>query len=128
MGDDGEAPAFDPIGEGIRLFNEEYFFEAHEVLEEAWRVERGEPRLFLQGLIQVCAGYHHFQNGNLVGAMALLRRGADKMRRYPPRYLGIDAAALIAHIEGDRTSLEAVQRGQPGATTLAFPRIDRQRE
>lgn len=128
MGDDGEAPAFDPIGEGIRLFNEEYFFEAHEVLEDAWRVERGEPRLFLQGLIQVCAGYHHFQNGNLVGAMALLERGADKMRRYPPRYLGIDAAALIAHIEGDRTSLEAVQQGQTGATTLAFPRIDRQRE
>ena len=128
MGDDGEAPAFDPIADGIRLFNEEYFFEAHEVLEDAWRVERGEPRLFLQGLIQVCAGYHHFQNGNFVGAITLLERGADKMRRYPPRYLGIDAAALIAHIDGDRTRLEAVQRGQTGATTLAFPRIERQRE
>ena len=40
----------DPIQEGIRLFNDEYFFEAHEVLEDVWKQEHGEPRLFLQGL------------------------------------------------------------------------------
>ena len=128
MGGDADARAFDPIGAGIRLFNERYFFEAHEVLEDAWRAERGTPRLFLQGLIQVCAGYHHFQNGNFVGALTLLERGADKMRSYPARYLGIDAARLIAHVDGDRPRLEAIQRGQADATTLSFPRIERQHE
>src|SRR5437870_8266109 len=102
-----DGPGLDPIQEGIRLFNEAYFFEAHEVLEEVWRQEHGEPRLFLQGLIQVCAAYHHFQNGNLVGAITLLQRGADKMRRYPPRYLGIDAAGLIAHIDRKSTRLNS---------------------
>src|SRR2546426_9343821 len=35
-----EPPAgLDPVQEGIRLFNAEYFFEAHEVLEDLW--ERG---------------------------------------------------------------------------------------
>src|SRR3989337_402753 len=80
------------FAQGIRLFNEEYFFEAHEHLEDLWHVERGELRLFLQGLIQVCAAFHHFQNGNLAGAAALLKRGADKMPKYPPRYMGLDAA------------------------------------
>lgn len=115
----------DPIEEAIRLFNTEYFFEAHEVLEDVWRVERGEPRLFLQGLIQVCAAYHHFQNGNLVGAITLLERGADKMRRYPPRYFGLDARTLISQIDRDRKRLEAIQPGAAADARIEFPRIER---
>lgn len=123
---DVEAPhGLDPIEEAIRLFNERYFFEAHEVLEDVWHVERGEPRLFLQGLIQVCAAYHHFQNGNLVGAITLLERGADKMRRYPPRYLRIDAAKLISEIEGDRKRIESIHRGETTDPTIDFPRVER---
>ena len=120
-----DGPGLDPIQEGIRLFNQGYFFEAHEVLEEVWRQEHGEPRLFLQGLIQVCAAYHHFQNGNLAGAITLLQRGADKMRRYPPQYLGIDAAGLIAQIDGDRGRIEAIQRENGTNATINFPRIER---
>jgi len=120
-----DGPGLDPIQEGIRLFNEEYFFEAHEVLEEVWRQEHGEPRLFLQGLIQVCAAYHHFQNGNFAGAITLLQRGADKMRRYPPQYLGIDVARLIAHIDGDRGRIDAIQRENGTDATFDFPRIER---
>ena len=120
-----DGPGLDPIQEGIRLFNEEYFFEAHEVLEEVWRQEHGEPRLFLQGLIQVCAAYHHFQNGNQVGAITLLQRGADKMRHYPPRYLGIDASGLIAHIDRNRGRIEAIQRDDATDAKIDFPRIER---
>src|SRR3989304_3741245 len=89
-------PAADPIVEGGRRFKEGPFFEAREVLEGAGYVERGEPRLFLQGLIQICAGFHHFQNGNLRGATALLSRGTEKMERDPGKYLGIDASRLTA--------------------------------
>src|SRR2546428_13978077 len=94
----------DPIQEGIRLFNDEHFFEAHEVLEDVWKQEHGEPRLFLQGLIQISAAYHHYQNGNLVGAATLLQRGADKIRTYPARYLGIDAAGGLAPSRGQRSA------------------------
>lgn len=120
-----ERQGLDPIQEAIRLFNEEHFFEAHEVLEDVWRVERGESRLFLQGLIQVCAAYHHFQNGNLVGAITLLERGGEKMRRYPPQYVGIDAASLLAHVDADRARIASMQRGNEPETPLAFPRIER---
>ena len=41
------------IRDGLVLFNERHFFEAHEVLEDVWHRERGEPRLFLQGQIQI---------------------------------------------------------------------------
>ena len=38
--------------EGIRLFNEQEFFECHEVLEELWSETLGEEKKFYQGLIQ----------------------------------------------------------------------------
>src|SRR5207244_11259054 len=102
----------DPVQEGIRLFNEEYFFEAHEVLEDLWKREHGKPKLFLQGLIQICAAYHHFQNGNLIGAETLLERGAQKMRSYPADYLSIDTAKLLAPGARDRGPIGRMQRGE----------------
>src|SRR5437899_10428206 len=118
----------DPIQEGIRLFNDEYFFEAHEVLEDVWKQEHGEPRLFLQGLIQISAAYHHYQNGNLVGAATLLQRGADKIRKYPARYLGIDAAGLVAGVEADRRASARKHHAATQEQTTEFPRIARQIE
>ena len=47
------------------------------------------------------------------------------MRRYPPQYLGIDAAGLIAHIDGDRGRIEAIQRDDGTDATIDFPRIER---
>lgn len=120
-----ERQGLDPIQEAIRLFNGEYFFEAHEVLEDVWRQERGESRLFLQGLIQVCAAYHHFQNGNLVGAITLLERGSEKMRAYPPRYLGIDASVLLGRIDADRVRIAAMHQGETPMAPLSFPQITR---
>ncbi len=125
--DDGP-PRADPIREGIRLFNEGFFFEAHEILEEAWRAERGHPRLFLQGLIQLCAGFHHFQNRNLNGALELLQRGMDKMRKYPDHYLGFDAGGLLTRVEDARQKIERVRTDGEGTTRIEFPRIEFERE
>lgn len=120
-----ESRGLDPIQEGIRLFNDRYFFEAHEVLEGVWREEHGEPRIFLQGLIQISAAYHHTQNGNMVGAVTLLERGSEKIRRYPPGYLGIDTISLLAHIDSDRARIVRMQRGEEAEAPLDFPQIER---
>ena len=114
----------DPFRDGVRLFNETYFFEAHEQLEGMWHVEHGEARQFLQGLIQICAAFHHFQNGNLIGAVELLKRGADKMRRYPHRYMGIDAGKLIAEVDAAHEEVERMRTGKTPLGAIAFPRIE----
>ncbi len=113
----------DRIRDGLRLFNEEFFFEAHEVLEDVWHKEHGEPRLFLQGLIQLCAGFHHLQNGNYRGAVALLQRGADKMRKYPERYMDLDSAAIIGRVDACRERIEKMQVGVEPAGPIEFPKV-----
>ena len=51
--------------EGLRLFNEQEFFECHDVIEELWSEIVGDERKFYQGLIQVSVALFHFGNGNL---------------------------------------------------------------
>lgn len=128
MAQDDNLHGLDPVQEAIRLFNDRYFFEAHEVLEDVWRQEHGEPRLFLQGLIQLCAAFHHVQNGNLVGAITLLERGAEKMRRYRAGYLGIDTVSLLAHVDASRALLEGRVRAEGPLVDIEFPRIERTAE
>ncbi len=113
----------DRIRDGLRLFNEERFFEAHEVLEDVWHRERGEPRTFLQGLIQICAAYHHFQNRNYAGAADLLQRGMDKMERHPRADLGFDAPLFLAAVKRDRERIRDMQTGRAPEGPIEFPKI-----
>src|SRR5439155_21045813 len=108
-----DAPhGLDPIQEGIRLFNDEYFFEAHEVLEDVWKQEYGEPRLFLQGLIQISAAYHHYKNRNIVGVATLLHQITDKITMYPTLYHIIGAAVFVAGVGKDRKARERMQNAE----------------
>ena len=113
----------DRIRDGLRLFNEQHFFEAHEVLEDVWHNERGEPRLFLQGLIQICAAFHHFQNGNARGAAELLHRGSDKMSRYPDGFMGLESGRLLKEVGDCRERIERMRDGAEPLGPIAFPTI-----
>ena len=83
------------------------YFPAHEAWETAWKQARdtSDAELF-KGLSQLGAGYVHLMRGNAHGAARLLRRGAGRVRRYPPGHRGIatgrvseEAEALAAAVE-----------------------------
>ncbi len=81
-----------------RLIDDGYPFHAHEVLEGVWKATSGEHRELWQGLAQLAVGLTHVQRGNPKGAMALLRRGADRIAPYaaePPH--GLDIAGVTGH-------------------------------
>ena len=50
--------------EGIRLFNEGDWFEAHEIWEDIWHVASGPRKKFYQGLIQCAVTIEHVRRGN----------------------------------------------------------------
>lgn len=85
--------------EGLRLFNEEDFFESHEVLEELWTDTHDERRKFYQGLIQVAVGLLHFGNGNLGGARKLYSSSRAYLEPYLPAYEGIDLQKLLTEFQ-----------------------------
>ncbi len=61
------------LSRAIRLFNDERFWEAHEVLEGLWRAQVGPEKEVLSGLIKLSAAYVHLQKGRPDRYMGLLR-------------------------------------------------------
>ena len=87
---------------GIDLFNNRYWWEAHESLEQCW-VAAGrttETGLFLQGLIQIAVACLKFEQGFTDVAQ---RMAADGLAKFPPgreRMLGISTLELRRDIHG----------------------------
>jgi hypothetical protein len=57
-------------------------FEAHEVLEDAWKAAPEAERDLWRGLAQLAVGLTHAGRGNRTGAAALLARGAVNLAGY----------------------------------------------
>jgi len=106
---------------GIRLFNAQKFFQAHEVWEELWLAETGQEKTFLQGLIQLAAAFHHYSRGNQRGAKSLLARSLDKLARFPRSYRGLDLATLLSEADVWLRWL----RGKPNGGPPRLPAISR---
>jgi predicted metal-dependent hydrolase len=68
---------------GLDAFNSDRFYEAHEHWEEIWLETPHPDKMFLQGLIQVAAAFHHYSRANLQGTRNLLRAGLLKLECFP---------------------------------------------
>ena len=84
---------------GIVLFNEQAFFEAHEVWEDLWAESFGPERKFYQGLIQAAVGLCHFGNGNLRGAVKLYHSSREYMEPCGSPFLGLDVVDFWRQME-----------------------------
>ena len=104
---------------GAALFDEGRFWDAHEAWEEAWLEEEGEVRLFLQGLIQVAAGYHkatvQLQPN---GCVKLLGSGLQKLEPLPSEFLGVSLGRFLPRVV---RTLDVARRWQSGELA-SFPR------
>jgi predicted metal-dependent hydrolase len=105
------------VHRGIRLFNDAEFFACHEVLEEAWVVERGARRRFLQAVIHVAVGFYHSQRGNPRGASGQLGKALHKLSAYLPSYESIDTRRLYSDV---LIVAELIDAGSP---VVEYPQI-----
>ena len=85
--------------QGIQLFNECEFFEAHDIWEELWADVQGDSRRFYQGLIQVAVCLHHFGNGNIRGSRKLYHSCRTYLVDYGDYHLGRNLKQLLSELE-----------------------------
>lgn len=82
---------------GIDLFNDRYWWEAHEALETVW-LAAGQETLtgnFVQGLIQLAAAQLKRFMGQPRGAQVLTESSVAKLSLVEGGYLGIDITSLV---------------------------------
>lgn len=84
--------------EGIEVFNEKDFFEAHEVWEEVWTQCVGERARFYQGLIQIAVTLEHINRDNPRGVKKVWRTALGKFDGLPDVYMGVNIPKLIESV------------------------------
>lgn len=82
------------LEEGINLFNESDYFEAHDWFEDKWMDTFGENQNFLQGLVHLSVGSYHLASKNYLGALSQFSKASKKLEKYPNTYKKINLLQL----------------------------------
>jgi rubrerythrin len=96
--------------QGLHLFNERKFFEAHEELEKAWIAESGEIRTLYKGILQVGVTYLHILRGNYDGAVKVHLRSLKWIKNWPDMCRGIYVKQLREDLEVVMTEVKRLGR------------------
>lgn len=81
--------------EGLVLFNERDWFEAHEVWEDIWHMASGVRKQFYQGLIQCAVTIEHIRRGNPRGVRSVWATAQEKFVDVPEQYMGVNVVGLL---------------------------------
>jgi uncharacterized protein len=100
----------DELARGIELFNEEHFFEAHEVLEDVWRDAPSAEKRFLQGLVQLAVAFHHHSTGNRVGSHSVMARALGNISSHPEGLHNLHTREIV---ESVAPFLHALEQHRP---------------
>ena len=107
------------LAEGLACYRRHEFFETHEHWESVWVLAVEPEKTFLQALIHVSVAFHHFQQGNAVGAERQLKRALRKLEAYPAEFGGVDVEALRQSVAAWLHALKTAE----GIGAIPFPVI-----
>ncbi len=79
---------------GLALFNRGDYFEAHELLEEAWNEDQSAGRELYRAILQVAVAYLQIERGNYNGAVKMFWRLRQWIEPLPDTCRGVDVARL----------------------------------
>jgi len=89
-------PPAETLGYAQDLLDRGFAFNAHEVLEAAWKNGPDDEMKLWQALAQLMVGITHVQRGNVKGAITVLRRAsAGLAQNDKPAPHAIDVAGLV---------------------------------
>lgn len=98
--DDLELPPAETLGYAQDLLDRGLAFNAHEVLEAAWKNGPDDEKILWQALAQLAVGLTHVQRGNVKGAVTVLRRASAGLAHYDkPAPYAVDVAGLVEYAE-----------------------------
>lgn len=102
----------------FRYWNEQRYYEAHDVLEQLWLKTGKTDDHFFKGLIQAAGAFVHLQkqfeyplhpkhSKRLPPAVRLFRLAERNLSNFAPRYYGLDVSALCRLLRGYASQIVA---------------------
>jgi predicted metal-dependent hydrolase len=118
----------------FRCWNEQRYYEAHDVLEHLWLRTKSEDANYFKGLIQAAGGFVHLQKQyarpthpkdgrRMYPAVRLFRLAEKNLLPYAPRRHRLDVAELLALLRAETSAIiEGHYRANPWSPEAA-PRL-----
>ena len=115
----GGGSAHDPCYEGYFVcFNDQKYYEAHDVLEQLWLNNDTADGNFFKGLIQAAGAFVHLQRNfehpthakhsrRLRPAVKLFELSEKNLSAFAPRYHALDVSALLDLLRATREKIVA---------------------
>ena len=97
--DDLELPPAETLALAQDLLDRGLAFNAHEVLEAAWKSGPDDEKTLWQALAQLAVGITHIQRNNVKGAITVLRRAAARFALDETAPYDIDVAGLADYAD-----------------------------
>jgi predicted metal-dependent hydrolase len=97
----------------IRCFNQQEYFEAHDVLEELWLKIADDRRDFYKGLIQTAAVFLKLQQDKPAPAGRLAERAASHLEKYRPVCEQVNVDEVLDWLRDVRRGRNIVAEGAP---------------
>jgi len=91
--------------DALEQFNDGWYFESHETLEDLWMVTPLPERDLFQGIIQAAAAFVHLVRGEYAGLLKLLDAAIEKIARFEPERFGVDLSALVRDVRAAREQI-----------------------
>ena len=114
-------PPWEALARGADLFNRRQYWEAHEAWEDLWLALEDDPKLFVQGLIQVAAaGHKAFAQNQPRGCVMLLGTALEKLERAPLDFLGVETGRFVPAL---RRMLAEAERWLDGDVAALHPTL-----
>ena len=85
--------------DGITLFNEHEFFDAHEVWEDIWHMAFGTKFEFYQGMIQCAVALEHYRRSNPRGVVSLFESYNRHFKDVPKIFMGLNVDSFLSHMK-----------------------------
>jgi 8-oxo-dGTP pyrophosphatase MutT (NUDIX family) len=83
---------------GLDLIKRGEYFEAHESLEDAWRMADPAEKDFFQGLVHVAVAWHHAGRGNRPGCERQLAKAQRRLGPFAPVHRGVDVVRVLGSV------------------------------
>ena len=84
--------------EGIKLFNGNYYWEAHESWEDVWRGRDGDAKSFVQGFVEAAAGCNFLKLSKWTSAIYLLGKSVEKFHQFENLQGGMSFRPFVSEL------------------------------
>jgi hypothetical protein len=125
----------DPCYEGYFIcFNEQKYYEAHDVLEHLWLKEQGTAHQFFKGLIQLAGAFVHLQKHyrrpehstdgrRLHPAWRLFKLAQTNLEPFLPTFLDLDVHSVLELCSKNMLAIEGTEFKSNPWSPVAAPRL-----